>query len=446
LANMIHELRTPLNSLLILSDQLSKNPDGNLTSRQQEFAKTIHSSGNDLLMLINDILDLSKIESGTVVVDASDLRLDDLQGYVERTFRHVAESKNLGFATRFDPHLPKAIHTDSKRLQQIIKNLLSNAFKFTHHGQVTLTVEPAAGGWSPDNEDLNRAPEVLAFAVSDSGIGIPQDKQMIIFEPFTQADGSTSRKYGGTGLGLAISRELSRLLGGEIRLSSSPGVGSTFILYIPLTYNPPRTPRRAQPAEPIVALAEDDLNDFPQRATLPAQARNRVAAAVRKSSARTGKGTATAAQLLPPRVELLREVDDDRDSIHTGDRVLLIVENDVAFARFLLDAARERGMKGLVTSLGAAALALAREFKPQAVTLDIFLPDIEGWRVLERLKSDLTTRHLPVCVISTEEARRRALASGAIAFVTKPIQSRDVLDGLLAFLDDFTSRPTRQVL
>src|SRR6059036_3186743 len=178
---MSHELRTPLNSLLILSDQLSKNPEGNLTGKQTEFAKTIHSSGNDLLMLINDILDLSKIESGTVVVDASDLRLEDLQGYVARTFRHVAESKSLAFQTRFDPRLPVSIYTDAKRLQQIIKNLLSNAFKFTHHGQVTLTVEPAEGGWSPDNEELNRSPDVLCFAVTDTGIGIPADKQQIIF-------------------------------------------------------------------------------------------------------------------------------------------------------------------------------------------------------------------------------------------------------------------------
>src|SRR5439155_25790427 len=249
LANMSHELRTPLNSLLILSDQLSKNPEGNLSGKQQEFAKTIHSSGNDLLMLINDILDLSKIESGTVVVDAGDLRMDDLQGYVERTFRHVAENKNLDFLTRFDGRLPRSIYTDAKRLQQIIKNLLSNAFKFTHHGQVTLTVETAAGGWNRENEELNRAADVICFAVTDTGIGIPSDKQQIIFEAFQQADGSTSRKYGGTGLGLAISRELSRLLGGEIRLASTPGAGSTFHLYLPATYTPLRPTRKGSPAD-----------------------------------------------------------------------------------------------------------------------------------------------------------------------------------------------------
>src|SRR6187431_1369246 len=245
---MSHELRTPLNSLLILSDQLTKNPEGNLTSRQTEFAKTIHSSGNDLLMLINDILDLSKIESGTVVVDINELRLSDLQLYVERTFRHVAEAKSVDFMIHAGVNLPTSMVTDVKRLQQILKNLLSNAFKFTHQGNVTLTVEEVFTGWTPDNEDLDRAPQVLAFAVSDTGIGISSDKQQIIFEAFQQADGSTSRKYGGTGLGLAISRELSRLLGGEIRLMSSPGKGSTFHLFLPITYSPGRTAGRKAPA------------------------------------------------------------------------------------------------------------------------------------------------------------------------------------------------------
>ena len=249
LANMSHELRTPLNSLLILSDQLSHNTDGNLTSRQVEFARTIHSAGNDLLMLINDILDLSKIESGTVVVDVGELHFDELQHYVERNFRHVAEAKNVGFVVLLGEQLPRSVVTDAKRLQQILKNLLSNAFKFTHRGQVTLTIDHADGGWGPENEELERAHEVLAFSVNDSGIGISTDKQQIIFEAFQQADGSTSRKYGGTGLGLAISRELSKLLGGEIRLVSAPGKGSIFTLYIPQTYIGSRSTRPRTAAE-----------------------------------------------------------------------------------------------------------------------------------------------------------------------------------------------------
>ena len=437
LANMSHELRTPLNSLLILSDQLCKNTEGNLTSKQTEFAKTIHSSGNDLLMLINDILDLSKIESGTVMVDAGELRLDDLQSFVERTFRHVAESKNVGFATRFDIALPKSMFTDAKRMQQIIKNLLSNAFKFTHHGQVTLSVEPVLSGWNPTNDELNRATNVLAFEVSDTGIGIAGDKQQIIFEAFQQADGSTSRKYGGTGLGLAISRELSRLLGGEIRLTSTPGRGSTFTLYLPMNYTPPRTVRKLQSVEPPPAGAAPLALAAPVRE-----------AAVKKAAAGNGHAAELReAALAEAEAEyLINELGDDRDDIQPGDRVLLIVENDAAFARFLLDAAREKGLKGLVTSLGAAGLTLAREYKPDAVTLDIYLPDIEGWRVLERLKNDITARHIPVCVISTDEARDRAFASGALAFVPKPIPNRDVLDRLFDQLNDYLARTHRNVL
>jgi CheY-like chemotaxis protein len=389
-------------------------------------------------MLINDILDLSKIESGTVVVDASDLRLDDLQGYVERTFRHVAESKNLAFPIHFDPDLPRAIYTDSKRLQQIIKNLLSNAFKFTHLGQVTLSVERAGGGWSPDNEELNRAADVLCFAVSDTGIGIPADKQLIIFEAFQQADGSTSRKYGGTGLGLAISRELSRLLGGEIRLSSLPGHGSTFHLYLPVTYSPTRLARKA-----VAPDAVAPTTGSPPRLE-PAPERSGVIE--RNGSERHGWSYRNAPAPAPEPVALINEYGDDRNNIRAGDRVLLIVENDTSFARLLLDAAHDKGFKGLVTSLGAAALALTREYDPDAISLDIHLPDIDGWRILERLKKDSATRHVPVCVVSTDDARDRALSNGCLAFLGKPIQNRETLDGLLDHLIEYTSRPARHLL
>jgi signal transduction histidine kinase/CheY-like chemotaxis protein len=425
LANMSHELRTPLNSLLILSDQLSKNIEGNLSGRQIEFAKTIHSSGNELLALINDILDLSKIESGTVAVDVSELRLTELQRYVERTFGHIAESRQVGFEARLEPALPKSILTDVKRLQQIIKNLLSNAFKFTQRGSVSLTVATARSGWSPENDELERADEVIAFSVSDTGIGIPPDKQQIIFEAFQQADGSTSRKFGGTGLGLAISRELSKLLGGEIRLASTPGAGSTFTLYLPRSYATARLSRPRQ-VSPYVALED--------------------AAA---SAGRSAAAEPAAVEVLyeveePPQLE--NEAGDDRAEVQPGDSLALIVENDLAFAKVMLDAARGQGLKAIVAGSGAAALAMIRDYQPSMVTLDIFLPDMQGWRILERLKADLSTRHVPVCVVSTDDARERALDSGAIGFIAKPIKSMDAVVRAMEQLKAFVLRPKRRLL
>ncbi len=413
LANMSHELRTPLNSLLILSDQLSKNPDGNLTSRQTEFAQTIHSSGNDLLTLINDILDLSKIESGTVVLDIGEVRFSELDDLLERTFRHVAEAKSVDFLVHLAPDLPSNMQTDAKRVQQVLKNLLSNAFKFTHRGTVSLDVRVARAGWSSDNDSLNASDSVLAFSVTDTGIGIPPDKQQSIFEAFQQADGSTSRKYGGTGLGLAISRELARLLGGEIRLISMPGAGSTFTLYLPLSCVAPKPVRRPVPNE-VVAIdpAPVAITELPD-AEEPAAT---------------------------------NEFDDDRDSLKSDDRVVLIVENDPTFAGLLLDAAREGGFKGIATSRGAAALALAREFPISAVTLDICLPDINGWRVLRRLKQDLDTRHIPVYVVSTEDERERAQSMGALDTVRKPLQTKETIDDLFAAIRKFVEQPVKNLL
>ncbi|HJQ64105.1 MAG TPA: response regulator, partial [Burkholderiales bacterium] len=415
LANMSHELRTPLNNLLILSDELSRNIDQNLTPKQIEFAKTIHASGNDLLALISDILDLSKIESGTVAVDVSELRLGELKRYVERGFRHIAESKAVEFEISLDPTLPKSVHTDVKRLQQIIKNLLSNAFKFTHSGSVSLSIEPATSGWSPESEQLNQAERVIAYTVRDTGIGISSDKQHIIFEAFQQADGSTSRKYGGTGLGLAISRELSRLLGGEIRLMSTPGAGSTFTLYLPMVYAAPRL--RARAPGPRV-------EPTPERAPAAVDALS---------------------EEVEPTVPFINEAEDDRENIKADDDVLLIVENDLAFAKVLLDAARHHGFKGIVTGSGAAALAMVRDYAPAVVTLDIFLPDVQGWRVLDRLKADLSTRHIPVCVVSTDDARGRALSSGAIGFIGKPLTTRESVDKAIEGLRSFIARQRRQV-
>jgi HAMP domain-containing protein/signal transduction histidine kinase/CheY-like chemotaxis protein len=438
LANMSHELRTPLNSLLILSDQLCRNTEGNLQAKQVEFAKTIHASGNDLLTLINDILDLSKIESGTVLVDPTDLMLEELRRYVERTFRHVAEAKNVDFFIRLDPKLPKSMFADSKRLQQVLKNLLSNAFKFTHEGHVTLSIDSVESGWSPDNENLNRVPDVISFSVSDTGIGISPEKQQIIFEAFQQADGSTNRKYGGTGLGLAISRELSRLLGGEIRLVSAPRVGSTFTLYLPQIYTSPR-PRKPAPR----AGADNSLygKTAPVAPELPAEP-----PAVEYAGNGDDRTDADASDAALWPAHLVNEVGDDRDSISLGDKTLLIVENDLAFARFLLDAAREQGFKGIVTSQGVAALALASQFHPSAISLDLFLPDINGWRVLHRLKNDSATRHIPVAIISTDESREQALDAGAYSFVAKPIQNKEVVDSLLASLNQFAQRPEKRLL
>jgi HAMP domain-containing protein/signal transduction histidine kinase/DNA-binding response OmpR family regulator len=436
LANMSHELRTPLNSLLILSDQLSKNSEGNLTGRQTEFAKTIHSSGNDLLMLINDILDLSKIESGTVVVDVGEVRMPDLQNYVERTFRHVAESKSVDFIIQMAPELPALMYTDAKRLQQVIKNLLSNAFKFTHYGSVSLSVQTVQDGWNPENDDLNLAPLVLAFSVTDTGIGISADKQQIIFEAFQQADGSTSRKYGGTGLGLAISRELSRLLGGEIRLFSTPGKGSTFTLYLPQSYTP-RVTRK---------LLGTDTN-----AVLSSRFENSLLTSAGTNDGARGEPSiidslAVAPPSIPVPLPLINEAGDDRDNIHGGDRRVLIVENDLPFAKLLLEMMHGHGFKGLVTSLGASALSMARDYQPDAIVLDICLPDIDGWRVLDRLKNDLDARHIPVWVTSTEEACDRSFFQGARGFVAKPVQTQDTLDGLIGEICTFAEREDRHVL
>jgi HAMP domain-containing protein/CheY-like chemotaxis protein/signal transduction histidine kinase len=385
LANMSHELRTPLNSILILAQQLATNPDRNLNTKQVEFARNIHASGGDLLNLISDILDLSKIESGTVTVEPEEVLFSKVQEAVERSFRHVAEARHLAFKIATDNELPQGMITDLKRLQQVLKNLLSNAFKFTTHGSVVFRMRVAETGWSAEHAILKNSSRVIAFEVSDTGIGIPVDKQRIIFEAFHQADAGTSRRYGGTGLGLAISRELATLLGGEIRLVSNVNEGSTFTLYLPESY--------------FASVS----TDFPSR-----------------------WATFTPAPLIVQQPLKPEEVADDRESILPNDSVVLIVEDDPRFAGVLLDLVRERGFKGVVTSKGSIARNLAREFNPVAVMLDIFLPDMLGWTVLSHLKQDPATRHIPVQIVSVEEERLQGLGHGAFSYLIKPATSGEL--------------------
>jgi len=409
LANMSHELRTPLNSILVLGQQLAENPDGSLTPKQVEFARTIHGAGTDLLNLISDILDLSKIESGTVSVEAEEIFFGALLETVARPFRHEAENRKLAFEISSDPRMGRSLVTDSKRLQQVLKNLLSNAFKFTEHGGVSLRISSVTGGWRSDHPILSGAGSVIAFEVTDTGIGIPPEKQRIIFEAFQQADAGTSRKYGGTGLGLAISRELANLLGGEIQLRSTPGKGSTFTLYLPQTY--------VGPAAPTILKVD-------------------------KSGAATQSTPVFLANVAAAEQEA--RIEDDRNNLLEGDAVLLIVEDDPHYARVLCDLSRDKGFKVLAAGTGAEALALAREYNPTAISLDVFLPDMLGWTILNHLKQDSKTRHIPVQMLTLDEDRHHGLSRGAFSFVTKPTSTED-LDAALTRIRDY-SQPRRKRL
>jgi CheY-like chemotaxis protein/HAMP domain-containing protein len=410
LANMSHELRTPLNSILVLGQQLGDNPDKNLTPKQVEFARTIHGAGTDLLNLISDILDLSKIESGTVSVQAEEVFFTSVLDMVARPFRHEAENRRLNFEVLTGSHLSRSLVTDSRRLQQVLKNLLSNAFKFTEQGGVQLSVSVATSGWSDNHPVLSSVASVVAFEVADTGIGIPLEKQRIIFEAFQQADASTSRKYGGTGLGLAISRELATLLGGEIQLRSTPGKGSTFTLYLPQTYLGPS-------ASGVVAR---EVSAAP--AVLPSQL------ATRALSAAT-----------------VERIADDRDSLLPGDTTLLVVEDDPHYGRVLADLAHDSGFKVLVAINGAEALALAREYHPTAVSLDVFLPDMLGWTVLNHLKQDPATRHIPVQILTLDEDRQHGLARGAFSFITKPTTPEE-LDAAFSRIKEYATPRRKRLL
>ncbi|EXX86028.1 histidine kinase [Paenibacillus darwinianus] len=418
LANMSHELRTPLNSLLVLSQMLMDNKDGNLTPKQVEFASTIYGSGSDLLKLIDEILDLSKINAGKMEVVTEPIPIIELARFMERNFGPVGAHKGIEFIARLENGLPEEMYTDSHRVKQILKNLLSNAFKFTEKGGVELIIRKAG----LDEFDFgNESGGMIAFDVKDTGIGIPADKQKLIFEAFHQVDGTTSRIYGGTGLGLAISRELAELLGGGIRLESEEGTGSMFTLYIPEFHVAKKNTERlvtmtASPSD--VAENMVSVLQAPPAVELP---------------------------LSPERGDLDIAVDDDADRIEPADKVVLIIEDDVNFAKVLLDMARSRGFKGIVALQGDKGLALAHSRQPDAILLDIQLPVMDGWAVLNQLKHHADTRHIPVHVISVVDDIQQGLSMGALAYIRKP-SSKDRLEDVFFQIESFIERDMKRLL
>ncbi|MCL5801391.1 MAG: response regulator, partial [Gammaproteobacteria bacterium] len=433
LANMSHELRTPC------IHQRRDNPEHNLTDRQVEYASTIYASGNDLLNLINDILDLSKIESGTVTVDIGEIAFTELITFVEQTFRHIAEDKKLEFAISLESTLPASLYTDERRVKQILKNLLSNAFKFTSAGRVALSISPVTEGWTPGNPSLKKSGTVIALTVSDTGIGIPPDKQRVIFEAFQQADGTTSRKYGGTGLGLAISRELARLLGGEIKLQSVVDEGSIFILYLPVRYVPP-------PTDGVLPPVGKSMLSPTVAGMLRGGGRTRAPRTLTESAQLAYTASEqTSAQTFQPLAEVTESFDDDRATIQPGDRVILIIEDEARFARILQDFAHERGFKALVAMQGQTALSLAKQYRPDAITLDIELPDMSGWTILDHLKHEPTTRHIPVHIISAGGEDERSRKLGALAWIAKPAD-KQALEQTFARMEDFLARKVKNLL
>jgi signal transduction histidine kinase/CheY-like chemotaxis protein/HAMP domain-containing protein len=405
LANMSHELRTPLNSMLILSRLLAENEENSLTDREVEFARTIHSAGNDLLSLINDILDLSKVEAGRMELDLAPVALSDVYQDADRAFRHVAEQKGLTFGVEIDPALPGSIISDEQRLGQVLKNLLSNAFKFTHEGGVTLAIGYVQDRSGLRNDALREVERVIEFSVADTGVGIPDDKLNLIFEAFQQADGTTSRKYGGTGLGLSISREIARLLGGEIQVDSGVGRGSRFSLFLPLVEHaadaPVDTRTDSSPAG-TVALPDDDV--------LPISVEDQLA--------------------------------DEIDELERGDRVVLVIDSKTERARVMVDAVRARGGKAILARRASASLGLAREHHPSAVVLAVEDPRFES--VLGQLKKHPDTRHLPVALVGDGAVRLDGLRAGAAAFIDDPVDGA-TLETALERLEQIAEASTRRI-
>jgi CheY-like chemotaxis protein len=418
---------------------LADNGQGNLSADQVEYAKTIYASGTDLLTLINEILDLSKVEAGKMQIEPRGVLIHDLVQSLRRSFQPIADQKRLSLEFDVDAGSVATMLTDPDRLQQVLKNLLSNAFKFTDLGSVSLSVRGASSDERAklSRETLRGAARVVVFSVSDTGIGIPADKQKLIFEAFQQADGTTSRKYGGTGLGLSISRELTRLLGGELHVVSAPARGSTFTLYLPETFVP--ASREGSATAPPRTPLPPSARDLWDGGTLIDTPRPPPYAAL-------DEGAPQGFLPMDPATAIrVRPVDDDRTEIQPGDRVLLVIEDDESFAGILAATAREAGFKVVIATRGDTGLALAAQLRPSAITLDVHLPVQDGWTVLDRLKRNPLTRHIPVNVISVLERDHKGAALGAFAYLEKPV-TKDALDGAFSHLRDFVDRSIRMLL
>jgi CheY-like chemotaxis protein len=412
LANMSHELRTPLNSILILSQLLTENKNQSLSQKDIEFATNIHNSGSDLLNLINEILDLSKVEAGKIEIEIEPVQVSEITRSLQQMFTEVARSKNIDFQIDCqEEHFPSPVFTDRQRLEQILRNLLSNAFKFTDRdGKITVTIDVQQPGMAVRNAKLRGLPQIALFSVSDTGIGIPESKQGIIFEAFQQADGSTKRKFGGTGLGLSISRELAGALGGEIHITSEEGKGSTFTLYLPLQFD----------AEGIMQ-GEKNIE-------------------IRKPVEKKVEPVIPAHVPSPH-----KEADDDRYHIKENDKVILIIEDDEVFARVLLDIARQKGYKGIMAHQGNTGLSLARYYRPDAIILDMKLPVLDGSEVLRLLKNDPELRHIPVQIMSGYDRRKEGLELGAFDFIRKPL-THEAVQGAFERMEDFMNRKLKKLL
>lgn len=411
LANMSHELRTPLNSILILAQLLSENKNKAMGEKEVDFAKNIYNSGADLLNLINEILDLSKVEAGRMELDIVEVPFAEVSSSMSSMFSEVAKNKSIDFTIKVNEKLLKeSITTDKQRLDQILRNLLSNAFKFTgKNGKVLLSIDKAASDITFKNSKLNYVPDIISFSVTDTGIGIPDEKQGVVFEAFQQADGSTKRKYGGTGLGLSISRELANALGGEIHLQSEEGKGSTFTLHLPLKFD-----------ASIAAQVERKIEIKERKTELPQKKIAKIPVAE-------------------------SEINDDRYNIHENEKVILIMEDDVEFSKVLLEFVRERNYKGIVASQGNTGLSYARHYKPDAIILDMKLPVMDGAEVLKHLKNDPDLRHVPVQIISGYDRRKEGLELGAFDFIRKPI-SKDDLHNAFGRIEEFINRKLKKLL